>query len=121
MRPVLKLTKTTVKQIITFKKSGRIKFIDPESIIFLEADDNYTCIHLTDDSVHIISKPLTYYSELLGSHFIRCHRSYLVNRNHIEEIDTSNGYTLHLGNGRTVPIARRRISYFKKLLANFCI
>ncbi len=50
--------------------------------------------------------------------FIRCHRSYIVNVNHIDEIfpDTHSTFTLKMTNGSYVPVSQSHSSYLRKLL-----
>ncbi len=50
--------------------------------------------------------------------FIRCHRSFIVNVNHIKEIypDTHSTFVLQMNNGDRIPVSQSYSSYFRKLL-----
>lgn len=50
--------------------------------------------------------------------FIRCHRSFIVNVNHIKEIspDTHSTFILSMDNGERVPVSQSYSSYFRRLL-----
>jgi hypothetical protein len=50
--------------------------------------------------------------------FIRCHRSFIVNVNHIKAIypDTHSTFILHMKNGDRIPVSQSYSSYFRKLL-----
>jgi DNA-binding LytR/AlgR family response regulator len=56
------------------------------TIIFLEAQQNYTRIVTNKDDVKVY-QPLSKIEEKLPTQFIRCHRSYIVNKNFISKID----------------------------------
>lgn len=83
-----------------------IKFIDPETIVFLKAENTYTEIHLQDGSKLVVSRTLKNFEEsLIGySDFVRCHKSYIVNVQYIENYVKSDGGYLHLTNQKDIPI-----------------
>ncbi|MFN4147148.1 MAG: LytR/AlgR family response regulator transcription factor [Runella sp.] len=84
----------------------RNKHLLISEIMYLKADRNYTFVHLEDGKVIHLSRPLRHYAELLSSHhFIRCHKSYLVNAAHVKTLDKS--YVM-LNNDLTFAVARRR-------------
>ena len=105
MKTLTKLTIDHRGQLVTIKGAGIMRFIDLDHIVYLEAEDNYTCFHLSDESTFMICKPMGYYVELLAGQFFRCHRSFLVNKNHVETINSRKGHTLQLSTGKTIPIA----------------
>lgn len=68
--------------------------INPEEIIYVEADDNYSKVH-TEKGYHVISHTLKKVEEKLTSRgFIRIHKSYLIN---FEKIDTITDGMVYLG------------------------
>ncbi len=77
-----------------------------EDIYFVKADGSY-CLIFTNDKEYILTVPMkTMEENLPGSHFMRTHRSYLVNLNKIEAL-TDNQEYLMLGSNKHVPISRR--------------
>ncbi|WP_163527490.1 LytTR family DNA-binding domain-containing protein [Halobacillus ihumii] len=50
--------------------------------------------------------------------FVRCHRSFIVNVNHIREIypDTHSTFLLSMDDGASIPVSQSYSSYFRKLL-----
>lgn len=65
-------------------------FFNPEEIIRLEASSNYTQIFFTNRRPLLLAKVLKDFSgvlEPLG--FLRTHRSHLVNRRHILQVDAT--------------------------------
>ena len=62
-----------------------------ENIVWLEADGNYTTIHLINNKRHVIRTTLAEMEEQLPSdNFIRIHKSYVVNKKHVTEVRANN-------------------------------
>jgi DNA-binding LytR/AlgR family response regulator len=80
---------------------------DFNEISHLSADINYTRIHLQNGEKHILSYTLKRFEEMLEGfpHFVRIHRGYLVNTNHIRSKSTSE---VLMKDGLRLPVARRR-------------
>lgn len=71
-----------------FPYKGGIHFIHPDQIIRLEADSNYTYIHVCDRKPLLMAKVLSEYEHLLEPFgFIRTHRSHLVNSKHVADVN----------------------------------
>ena len=84
-----------------------VHFIAPSNIIRCEADNNYTRFFFVDRRPLLVSKTLKEYEELLEDHgFLRIHKSHLVNREHISQLNR-NGMVM-LKNGDEIPVSRRR-------------
>lgn len=77
-----------------------------EDILFVKADGNY-CLITTKEKEYILSVPLKTLEESLPTtHFMRTHRSYVVNLTKIEAL-TDNQEYLTLGGDKHVPVSRR--------------
>ena len=93
---------------------GRI--IRKDEIVFCEIIDRKIYLNLVSDEV------LDYYERIenletkLGSHFFRCHRSYLINRKHLKGY--KNG-TAYMDNGREVPVSRLRSKEFSSVVLQY--
>lgn len=74
---------------ITVKLGDRILLVRLSEISFLKAEDKYVFIHTKDDKRYIIDKSLKRMSEQLPHHFVRIHRAYIINFDHILEIRKS--------------------------------
>lgn len=86
-------------------QEGGIKLV-LRDIIKIEGDRNYSTIHLTNGRKKVSSKTLGYFEELLaGPDFFRCHRSFLINRAHVERQGRE---VFVLTGGEEVPVARRK-------------
>ena len=87
--------------------SDGIQFLMPHEIIRCEAAGNYTVFHIHGAKQQIISKTLGEYEELLSPyHFIRTHKSHLVNLDFISYVD-HNGFVI-LNDSSKVEVSRRR-------------
>jgi len=86
--------------------SGGFQAVDDNEIIMFEADGNYTHLYLTGNRKMTCCRILKDFHELLKGrgHFIRSHKSYIVNLNHVKSyshqgiIKLTEGLTANLGN-----------------------
>ncbi|MGI9541908.1 MAG: LytR/AlgR family response regulator transcription factor [Cyclobacteriaceae bacterium] len=71
-----------------FVKSDRtIVKIDTTTIIYIKADSDFTRV-ITSDKNYFLSYPLKYWQEVLPrNNFCRVHKSYIVNLNHVDQIE----------------------------------
>lgn len=104
-RYTLKTNKTY--KVYTIDVGGRKISVDYNDIFFFETSDNIhkVILHAKDRQIEFIStiKELT---NTLDSDFVRCHRSFLVNKNNIKEIDTKNR-VICFTNGETCLMSTR--------------
>ncbi|HEY3385434.1 MAG TPA: LytTR family DNA-binding domain-containing protein [Saprospiraceae bacterium] len=106
---VLKLQPTLIqseKSIRVFHL-GRLIRIALSRVLFFKAESNYTRIYLTDGQQYYVSRTLkSWTDEICNTRFIRCHRSYLINHNEVEELNRASG-EIRLTSGIIVPTSRR--------------
>lgn len=94
-----------------------VSFFDPSNIMYCEAENNYTNFTFTNHKPMLISKTLGEYEEILEDHlFIRIHKSYLVNRKYITQIDRE-GF-ISMSDGKQLPVSKRRREKVMSLLKN---
>lgn len=93
------------------------KMIDVDEIIYIEADSNYSVVHLINQEKITVSKVLREFEELLpNDQFVRIHKSSIINLNHLKEYNSKNGLQVFLKNGESINISRRRASdFFEKI------
>lgn len=95
-------------------KEGVFLF-EPKEIICMEGLSNYTRFSFTSQKPLLAAKTLKEYDEILSDHnFIRVHKSFLVNKDHIRRMD--NDGQLWLTNNISVPISRRKKEEVTRLL-----
>lgn len=94
-----------------------VSFFDPATIIYCEGENNYTRFIFIDHKPILISKTLGEYEEILEDYqFIRIHKSYLVNKVYITQIDRE-GMIL-MSDGKRLAVSRRRKIFVRGLLTN---
>ncbi len=86
------------------------EFIEINEITKLEADGVYTWIYIIGKEKPIIcTKILKHFDELLSDlQFVRVHRKYIININHIKKYYKGDGGYVVLEDGNKVEISRRR-------------
>lgn len=85
-------------------------------IIRLESDSNYTHFILTNGRRMMVAKTLKEFEDKLAPyHFLRSHKSHLLNLAHIREIDGPNHEVL-MSDGTTVEISKRKKKEFTEML-----
>ncbi|WP_405382252.1 LytR/AlgR family response regulator transcription factor [Maribacter sp. LLG6340-A2] len=73
----------TVSEWFTIKSGydlHKVKFTD---IIYVESDSEYVTFHLSDKKIMSNQRLKTLEQELPSTHFIRVHRSYIINKNRV--------------------------------------
>ncbi len=105
-------------QKIAVPSSNSIKFIEVDEILFLKAEGAYTDITLVDGKVITVSKGLKKFEDTLidNAKFFRCHKSYIINLDHITEHVKSEGGYLMLQNKYQVSLSNDRVSELYKLM-----
>lgn len=87
------------------------------SIMYCEADQNYTKVFTVSGDKLLISKPLNVLQELLPADiFYRIHKSHLVNVNYIKIFSKTEGFHVILENGTKLDVASRRKDDFIRVL-----
>ncbi|MDW3194699.1 MAG: LytTR family DNA-binding domain-containing protein [Cytophagales bacterium] len=93
--------------------------IKVSEIVRCESDVNYTQFILADGRSILVSRTLKYYHEILEEfHFFRCHQSHLVNLDHFDRYEKSEGGSILMKNGSRVPVSLRRKDELIALLRN---
>lgn len=91
-----------------------------KDIIYCEASSNYTNFYFTDRPVICTSKPIHIYEEMLVDfNFIRTHKSFLVNLEHVSEYVRGEGGTIVLSNNHEVEVSRRKKDSFMTKMKDY--
>ncbi|MGB4846245.1 MAG: LytTR family DNA-binding domain-containing protein, partial [Ferruginibacter sp.] len=76
----------TAKMKLCISSLKGFQVVEIEDIIYCEANSNYTNFHFINRPVICASKPIHEYETLLSdSNFVRVHKSFLVNLEHVKE------------------------------------
>jgi two-component system LytT family response regulator len=83
--------------------------VDINEIIYCEANSNYTNFNFTSRPSICASKPIHEYEELLqDSNFVRIHKSFVVNLEHVKEYIRGEGGSVILTSGFEIEVSRRK-------------
>lgn len=89
------------------------------NIIFCKSDNNYTEFVLEGGRKLVASKTLKYFEEILpASEFLRVHKSYIVNTNHILKYFKRDGGEILTTGNYTLPVSRSQREEILKLIQN---
>ena len=103
---------------IVVKNGTKIKIIPVHDIFYLEAADDYVKIH-TAEGYFLKNKTMQHLENLLDSqHFVRSHRSYIVNVQQITRIDPyeKENHVAILRSGAKVPVSKGGYGKLKEVL-----
>lgn len=100
-------------------KRNRIVLIDVRDIMHFEGEGHYTMIHATTG--HFLSNlsMSMLQARLDPQHFLRVHRSHIVNMDHVSEIiRDGDGFTIGVGDGHgpPVPVSRNKVAQVKEFI-----
>lgn len=117
------LTDSTLQQQlnqnrVVVKINNKIKIIPLPDIYYLEASDDYVKIH-TPEGQYLKNKTMQYFEDLLNNeHFVRTHRSYIVNVQYITRLDPyeKDSYLAILSSGNKVPVSKTGYTKLKQVL-----
>lgn len=107
-----------INKKVVFPTKNGYQIVKVSNILFCQADINYSTIHLIDGTSFTIVSTLKNLEEILPeTSFFRCHKSFLVNINHIKTYDKSRDKIV-LDSGKEVNIATRRVEQFMEIITN---
>ena len=105
---------------IPVEKGGRKVLVPVDQIRYIEAKDDYSCIY-TDSDRYLSTISLAKLEQKLSTHgFFRVHRGYIVNLEHVEDVEVISSGILQLGlkgiADKKIPVSRRRVVSLKRAL-----
>lgn len=93
---------------ILVRDRAEVFIIAVEDIIYVEAQGDYVAIHTAERS-HLKKETLSHLEKVLDRRqFVRIHRSYILNINHLSKIEpyTKDSRIVILRNGKVLPLSR---------------
>jgi DNA-binding LytR/AlgR family response regulator len=96
--------------ILNHKTSKKVFIKD---VILLKGDVNYTILYLESGKQKVIAHFIKFFEAYLETHgFLRVHRSFMINPNHVKNYNKNNEFLI-MTNGQKADISRRRKSVLK--------
>jgi two-component system LytT family response regulator len=105
-------------QRVVVKTAGKIKIIPVEDINYLEAADDYVKIH-TKEGSFLKNKTMSHFEQVLdANHFVRTHRSYILNIQQVTRIDPyeKDSHIAQLKSGAKIPVSKTGYVKLKAVL-----
>ena len=104
-------------QAILLKKGSRTVTLSLPEILYIESGENHSVRIFQWDKELQFASSLRHMEEILpGGKFARCHNSYIVNLEHVREIEKTR---LHLDNGSWLPVGRKYYKEFQHALVGY--
>ena len=103
---------------VVLKDGGKIKIIPVSHIQYLEAADDYVKIH-TSEGAFLKKKTMQFFEDSLAAfHFVRVHRSYIINTQLITRIDAheKDSHLVLLSTGMRVPASKQGYTKLREVL-----
>jgi two-component system, LytTR family, response regulator len=96
------------------------QFVTINTIVYCEADEDYTHVFLNDGQKLTVTKSIKDFEDLLTSYdFFRIHHSFLMNKSYIKKYIKGEGGTVMTELGNELPVSRRRKMEFLEWLNTF--
>lgn len=105
-------------QRIVVKDGGHIKIIPLPEVLYIEAADDYVKV-TTADKYYLKHQRMAHFEAQLPPHqFVRVHRSYIVNVQHIHKVELyeKENYCVILRNNARIPVSRSGYTKLKSVL-----
>lgn len=114
-RLVLENSKTGQQKIMLPTMEG-FEIVTIPSILYCEAVDNFTRFYLEEGQPLLICRTLKYFEEVLQPHrFLRIHRSYMINPNHVIRYSKGKGGYVTMKNNQELEVSANKKKEFLDL------
>lgn len=103
---LLEYLKGNIAEKIAVPDRNGFSYYKLSDIVYVEANGSYVSLSLQNGNSVIVSKPLKNFEvSLINKGFLRVHKSYLVNIQHIVSVHRDDGGYLQMSNQKQVPIS----------------
>ena len=112
MKTILKNSQDIIRQHVLMLATNRgIEIVDVNTIVRIEALSNYSKIFFSNNKTLVIAKVLRWFEERLpAEHFIRIHRTHIVNKNFVYQYLKGEKSKILLTTGDSFDVSRRKKS-----------
>ena len=105
---------------ITVAEQFGFRIVNVEDLIYLEADSNYTVLHLKDGKQIVATRTMGEFEKLLeGNDFYRIHKSTIINLNFLSGYTSYQGNFAEMKNGTILNVSRRKLIEFREKVKQF--
>jgi two-component system, LytTR family, response regulator len=108
------ITKITVPEQFGFR------MVNVSDLMYLQADSNYTIIHLSGLNKIVATRSLGEFEKILEHPaFFRIHKSTIINMNYLKAYSSYEGNFAELNDGTRLSISRRKLNDFRDAVKKF--
>ena len=95
---------------IAVPSGNSLILIQLSDIIYIKGEGAYSEIQMRDKTKHLVSRNLKNFEEILlkDRRFIRTHKSYFVNFDEVMSFNKSDGGSLQMKNGSSIPVSSEK-------------
>jgi len=106
-----------IKDTIALSASQGLFFVKINDIMYLEGDNCYTHVMMSDGKKYLVSKTLSNFDDILteDNTFFRAHKSYVINLNYIKQYVRGDGGEIIMADDKTISLSRNKKEDFLKL------
>jgi two-component system LytT family response regulator len=105
---------------ITVAEQFGFQLVNTSDIMYLEADSNYTILHLSGLKKIVATKTMGDFEKILDQPaFFRIHKSIIININYLKAYSSYQGNFVELSDGTSLSISRRRLSDFRDAIKHY--
>lgn len=105
---------------ITVSEQFGFQLVNTSDIMYLEADSNYTILHLTGLKKVVATRTMGDFEKILEQPaFFRIHKSIIINLNFLKAYSSYQGNFVELIDGTSLSISRRRLNDFRDAIKYF--
>jgi two-component system LytT family response regulator len=113
---LIRTTRKKRRNVVTVHFGSKVLLLQAGEITYMRGHGNYTFVHTTYGKRYLVSKTMKTIQAILNADFLRIHKSYTINPDHlVSRIETDR---VLLSCGQQLPIARRRINEIQERLAS---
>lgn len=110
--------KNSFDEKIRIPETDGYRLISATDVLYLQADSNYTRIHIKSGKTFIVSRTLKdFEGKMDPSRFVRVHHSYIVNINEIFQLSKGEPSSIKMCDGEIIPVSRSRKTALISILA----
>lgn len=111
-----RITQNVAPSTYQIKQRSTVKKVIYHEILYIESSNSKCILHTVSGDEHVVYKTLNVIERELGDRrFLRCHQSFLVNMDHIKQIDKQ----FLLTNGQSVPIRQRGVKAVRQAYMDY--
>lgn len=112
------LGKRPISKITVAGQFG-FRLVDVADIMYLEADSNYTILHLSGLNKIVATRTMGDFEKMIDSpEFFRIHKSTIINMKFLKAYSSYQGDFAELTDGTRLSISRRKVTDFLKAVSN---